>query len=940
MLENSLLLKKVRELKHEDAKRWLRIIDEICKSSENKLERINDLFPEYTDHGIEHCKSVVKALEELVIGKKRLSEAEWDEDKLKFANSECYLTLDEIILLILGALLHDIGMSPDIDYDLNKRAKEIREELERLKGSRREELRRELEELKEKIRKKHHEISREFVERSEELKDFQYRDVLARIVEGHRTDVREIFKNLRTVRNVRTSLLAFLLQIADDMDVGFRRALVESMHRLDEKSLEHVLANLRIGKAERSNGEVIYYVDFKEEFKIDEKEVLRLIVKWNGKIERKLERAKLYGGEIIRQWRGILPSKVVFKVESDRYNSDLSKRFEADRTLFVKTLSSNIYGDDWRYAFRELISNSFDAIKRRAYEDESYGNPRIVIDIKVDGDGYIIIVEDNGCGMSRDDVEDYLLTVGKSFYRELRERGNEIIKAINPTAYYGIGFLSSFMLVMDNNGKMDGIIEIETKRMDNEAVRVEIIEPDLPVILGSADKKDIGTRIMIKGKREEVRGFFEKVLRFGEVCRNNGIDVHIFPFAVIVDSVLKVRELEIPIVVKINGVKVWDGIVKPDLFIHGEKIKSIDVNHENEDYELEIWKGELPITEFGLIPKSEFDMILKDAEMVEKRLDMYELKLNDINITFHIHTYYTIATVNNVGCIVENRQLNISRYLRLNEQPVTYILRVRSSLPKYTDLKKNKIKISGEVVREIFKKLREEGITFDLDVFDSFDPFVSPCDEDFEEIGAMDFVENCLRFEDIYGECKTLSEIKGVGKTPIIVDIDFKFFEIFKYKFKSFWENLKLNPLYGEYSRFLKAYQKVSEYFFEKCEECGKDCIFGKFEFDGGGYYIKDTNLENFLFREFKELIALIYLGFDERFYILNNRFVKTICRMWKENRISEDEEDKIKYLLHRLNDFLRESYYVTLEDLKELAKIDNKLKEAYEMIMRWMQND
>ena len=935
MFENSLLLKKVRELKHEDAKRWLRIIDEICKSSENKLERINDLFPEYTDHGIGHCESVVKALEELVIGKKRLSEAKWDEDKLKFANSECYLTLDEIILLILGALLHDIGMSPDIDYDLNKRAKEIMEELKRLKGGRREELRRELEELKEKVREKHHEISREFVERSEELKDFQYRDVLARIVEGHRTDVREIFKNLRTVRNVRTSLLAFLLQIADDMDVGFRRvdrSLVKSMHRLDEESLKHVLASLRIGKVERSNGEVIYYVDFGEEFKIDEKEVLRLIVKWNGKIERKLERAKLYGGEIIRQWRGILPSKVVFKVESDRYNSDLSKRFEADRTLFVKTLSSNIYGDDWRYAFRELISNSFDAIKRRAYEDESYGNPRIVIDIKVDGDGYIIIVEDNGCGMSRDDVEDYLLTVGKSFYRELRERGNEIIKAINPTAYYGIGFLSSFMLVMDNNGKMDGIIEIETKRMDNEAVRVEIIEPDLPVILGSADKKDIGTRIMIKGKREEVRGFFEKVLRFVEVCRNNGIDVHIFPFAVIVDSVLKVRELEIPIVVKINGVKVWDGIVKPDLFIHGEKIKSIDVNHENEDYELEIWKGELPITEFGLIPRPEFDIILENVEIVEEVLNM-KLKLNDI--IFHIDTYYTIASINDIGCIVENRQLNISRYLRLNEQPVTYILRVRSSLPKYTDLKKNKIKISGEVVREIFKKLREEGITFDLDVFDSFDPFVSPRDKDFEEIGAMDFVENCLRFEDIYGECKTLSEIKGAGKTPIIVDIEF--FEIFEDKFESFWENIKLNPLYGEYSRFLTTYQRVSEYFFEKCEECGEDCIFGKFD---GGYYIKDMNLRGLLFREFKRPIALIDPENDKAFYILNNRFVKTICRMWKENKVSEDEENKIKYLLRELKDNLWKNRYATLEDLKKLAKIDNKLKEAYEMIMGWMQGN
>jgi len=935
MFENSLLLKKVRELKHEDAKRWLRIIDEICKSSENKLERINDLFPEYTDHGIEHCESVVKALEELVIGKKRLSEAKWDEDKLKFANSECYLTLDEIILLILGVLLHDIGMSPDIDYDLNKRAKEIMEELKRLKGGRREELRRELEELKEKVREKHHEISREFVERSEELKDFQYRDVLARIVEGHRTDIREIFKNLRTVRNVRTSLLAFLLQIADDMDVGFRRVdspLVESMHLLDEESLEHVLANLRIGKAERSNGEVIYYVDFKEEFKIDEKEVLRLIVKWNGKIERKLERAKLYGGEIIRQWRGILPSKVVFKVESDRYDFDLSKRFEADRTLFVKTLSGDIYGNDWRYAFRELISNSFDAIKRRAYEDESYGNPRIVIDIKVDGDGYTIVVEDNGCGMSRDDVEDYLLTVGRSFYRELRERGDEIIEAINPTAYYGIGFLSSFMLVMDDEGKMDGIIEVETKRMDNEAVRVEIIEPDLPVILGSADKKDVGTRITIRGKREEVRGFFEKVLRFVEVCRDDGIDVNIFHLATytvpaiaaapfIVDSVLKIRDrvLEIPIVVKINGVKVWDGVVKPDLFIRGEKIKSIDVNHENENYELEIWKGGLPITEFGLIPKSksEFDMILR-------KVDTYDLRL--------------IATVNNIGCIVENKQLNIFPYLNLNWQPVTYILRVGSSLPKYTDLKKNKIKISGEVVRKIFKKLREEGIIFDVDSF----LFSLLRDEDFEEIEAMDFVENCLRFEDIYGECKTLSEIKGAGKTPIIVDIEF--FERFKDRFKSFWENLKLHPLDRECcSSFLTTYQRISEFskenFFEKCEECGENCIFGKFEFNGRGYYIKDTNLENFLFREFKELIALIYLGFDES-YILNNRFVKAICRMWKENRISEDEEDKIKYLSHRLNDFLRENYYVTLEDLKKLAKTDNKLKEAYEMIMGWMQGN
>ena len=155
-------------------------------------------------------------------------------------------------------------------------------------------LQRELDELREKIRKDHHKISRWFVENDSRLKSIlekhgfaMYWGVLARIIEGHRMDIAEIFK-LKTVGNVRTSLLAFLLQIADDMDIGFRRvdsSLVESMHHLSAESVKHILANLRV-KGKRVGGEVIYYVGF-EDVEV-ERSVLELLVDWNGKIERRI----------------------------------------------------------------------------------------------------------------------------------------------------------------------------------------------------------------------------------------------------------------------------------------------------------------------------------------------------------------------------------------------------------------------------------------------------------------------------------------------------------------------------------------------------------------------------------------------------------------------------------------------------------------------------
>ena len=109
MFKNSQLLEKARKLKCVEAKKWIEMVEKVCETFKHELESIRTLFNEYTDHGIKHCESVIDTLEKLVIGRENLRKAKWKDDRLMLSD-RCYLTLEEIILLFLGALLHDIGM--------------------------------------------------------------------------------------------------------------------------------------------------------------------------------------------------------------------------------------------------------------------------------------------------------------------------------------------------------------------------------------------------------------------------------------------------------------------------------------------------------------------------------------------------------------------------------------------------------------------------------------------------------------------------------------------------------------------------------------------------------------------------------------------------------------------------------------------------------------
>ncbi|MCG8653909.1 MAG: ATP-binding protein, partial [Pirellulales bacterium] len=122
-----------------------------------------------------------------------------------------------------------------------------------------------------------------------------------------------------------------------------------------------------------------------------------------------------------------------------------SKDMAISLEYILPSLAKNLYGDDWRITIRELLQNCHDAIADR----DAWGGDKPRIDVTANAGEGTLTFYDNGLGMTLDEVEKYLATVGAGRKREQieelgshadRERLNQII------GQYGIGFLSCFII--------------------------------------------------------------------------------------------------------------------------------------------------------------------------------------------------------------------------------------------------------------------------------------------------------------------------------------------------------------------------------------------------------------------------------------------------------------------------------------------------------------
>jgi len=114
----------------------------------------------------------------------------------------------------------------------------------------------------------------------------------------------------------------------------------------------------------------------------------------------------------------------------------------------LRLLSEHLYSNP-QTALRELIQNAHDSCVRRVTEDRylpSDYEPRI--DISLDPSVKQLTISDNGAGLTREEIHQYLSTVGRGYSSKLRERleSGDHQGAADLIGQFGLGLLAAFLV--------------------------------------------------------------------------------------------------------------------------------------------------------------------------------------------------------------------------------------------------------------------------------------------------------------------------------------------------------------------------------------------------------------------------------------------------------------------------------------------------------------
>src|ERR1700761_2307160 len=140
------------------------------------------------------------------------------------------------------------------------------------------------------------------------------------------------------------------------------------------------------------------------------------------------------------------------KTENEAENKSESRPFEADVAKLLHLMVHSVYSDKSVF-LRELIANAADACERLRYEAIAApallgDDPKPGITVALDAGNGQLSVEDNGIGMSREEMIEALGTIARSGTKAFLERieagqrgdGAQLI------GQFGVGFYSCFMV--------------------------------------------------------------------------------------------------------------------------------------------------------------------------------------------------------------------------------------------------------------------------------------------------------------------------------------------------------------------------------------------------------------------------------------------------------------------------------------------------------------
>ncbi len=173
--------------------------------------------------------------------------------------------------------------------------------------------------------------------------------------------------------------------------------------------------------------------------------------------------------------------------------------FQAEVSKLLDLVANSLYSE--REIFlRELISNSADACEKLRYEALSkkglLGDEKnLKIDIRVSKKKRIIEIEDNGIGMSRQELIDNLGTIARSgtskFIEAMKSKKDNDYSAIGQ---FGVGFYSSYMVADE--------VQVSSKNAQLENSHLWISNGKNNYSIEENEKKLRGTVITLKIKKD------------------------------------------------------------------------------------------------------------------------------------------------------------------------------------------------------------------------------------------------------------------------------------------------------------------------------------------------------------------------------------------------------------------------------------------------------